>query len=128
MIDLKAIFGKRYKVAPCPCEGEHPGDPRKWMEIAGKRGYIRLWGDSELELYITNTRIAARIERENKMFKPKNHYDDATAFVFSPEYVPAACKWIKAKNRRQMTPEALERLARMRPPQFQPRIKGPLSQ
>lgn len=109
MIKLKEQYGKRYKVTPCACEGEHPGDPFRWQEIVGKRGYIRRWGENELELYITSTHIAARIERLYKHFKPKNHYDDATAFVFSPEHLPEACRWIKAKNRRQMTPEALER-------------------
>ena len=111
---MKAQYGKRYKVAPCKCDGEHAGDKTQWQEINGKRGYIRL--DDALELYITSTHIAARIERAYPAFKPKNHYDDATAFTFrnDPALVASACKWIKAKNRRKATPELLARLATMR--------------
>jgi hypothetical protein len=114
MIDLKAQYGKRYVVKKCPCEGDHLGDPVQWHEIHGKRGYIRMWGSDELEVYISNMRIAARVEREFKAFKPKNHYDDATSFVIPVDQITLAAKLIKAKRRRQMTPELLKHLAEAR--------------
>lgn len=113
MIDLNK-YAKKYVVKVCPCDGEHFGDRGKWLEIHGKRGYIRLWGESELEVYVSNTRIAARIERNFKQFKPKNHYDDATAFVIKEESLPLAVKLIKGRNKRQMSQAALERLATAR--------------
>lgn len=112
MIDLRARYGKRYKVMLD--ESWEGGDKTPLYEIRGKRGYIRVWGEDELELYLESAVIAGRLERSSKLFKPKNHYDDATAFTFNPgthpEALIAACKYIKAKNRRQMTPEALETL------------------
>jgi hypothetical protein len=120
-----AQYGKRYKVSPCKCDGEHAGDKTQWQEINGKRGYIRLWdGPDCLELYITSIHIAARIERLYPSFKPKNHYDDATAFTFrnDPVLVASACKLIKARNRKQYTPEQrLAMAARMRSIQNKPR-------
>ena len=90
------------------------GDTRpkiEFMEIKGKRGYIRPWGESELELYVQNVTIANRIEREYKQFKLKNSYDDGAAFVFSPDLLPLAVRLIRARKRRQMTPEQRARNA-----------------
>lgn len=116
MIDLLDQYGKTWRVKPCPCDGEHPGDKTQWQEINGKRGYVRLWDGNDkasdaLEMYLANTRIAKRVERSYPAFKPKNHYDDATAFVFAnkPELVTAACKWIKARKVRHLSPEAQKR-------------------
>lgn len=111
MINLREKYGKRYKVT---LNGAWEGGRKEpFYEIVGKRGYIRPFGKN-LELYLTSIVLANRIERDYKQFEVKNHYDDATAFEFTEEYLPAACKFIKAKNRRQMTPEGLERLARLR--------------
>jgi hypothetical protein len=112
MIDLKEQYGKKYKTIQCDCQGEHLGDLKQWKEIRGKYGYIRLWGDDLLELYLSRRVIENRIERQYPAFKPKNRYDDATAFVFEnkPELVASACKWIRAKNRKQLNPEQLQKL------------------
>lgn len=121
MINLKEGYGKRYRVTWE--ESWEPGDDRpdeEFLEIRGKRGYIRPWGKNELELYLENTILANRVERSYPMFTPKNHYDDAIAFTFQPDLalVSLACRWIKARNRRQLSPEQhkllVERLARMR--------------
>jgi hypothetical protein len=108
VIDLKTQYGKRYKVALCQ-------ETEGCYEVIGKRGYVRVYG-ADLELYLTSAILCGRIERSYPAFKPKNHYDDATAFVFAndPGLVASACKWIKAKNRRQMNPAKLAHLAKMR--------------
>lgn len=100
MIDLKQEYGKRYRVSP---EGE----------ILGKRGYIRPFRDG-LELYLSNRRVALRLERSSPHFRPYSHYDDATAFLFSSEHIDEACKAVVARRRRRLTPQALEQLTRMR--------------
>lgn len=111
MIDLKERYEKKFKVTS---EGIVDGRLKSlFYEIKGKRGYIRPYGNA-LELYVSNKRVAARIERSFAQFKPKNHYDDATAFTFSEEYLSLACRLIKAKKRRIMSPEQLLRLATMR--------------
>lgn len=108
MINLKEQYGKRYRVGLC-----EPGEGGCY-EIIGKRGYIRPYGD-ELEMYLTSSILAKRLEREGKMFKAKNHYDDATAFTFSPDHIAVACKTIQARNRKQYTPEQrVAMAARMR--------------
>lgn len=100
MIDLKEQYGKRYKVSVCE-EGEGG-----CYEIVGKSGCIRAYGD-ELEMYLMRPVIEKRLERSQGAFKIKNHYDDATSFTFrnDPLLVSAACKFIKARNRKQYTPE-----------------------
>jgi hypothetical protein len=110
MIDLKEQYGKKYKVAIC-----EPGEGGCY-EIIGKRGYIRPYGDG-LEMYLTSAVLAGRVERLYPAFRPKNHYDDATAFEFENklELVASAAKWVKARNRKQYTPEQREAMAsRMR--------------
>lgn len=100
---LRDQYGTRYKTL---CE---PGEGGSY-EIVGKYGYIRMFGHA-LELYLSRPKIERRIERNYPAFKPKNHYDDATAFTFAnqPDLVASAAKWIKARNRKQFTPE--QRLA-----------------
>jgi hypothetical protein len=119
MIDLKEKYEKRCKVKKCQSEGG-------CYEIQGKRGYIRPRGD-ELELYLTSKVLANKLERNSSIFKVKNHYDDATSFTFNIDGVPAACKLIKAKNRRQMTPEQLTAMKARGIALSQHRLKGGLS-
>lgn len=103
MIDLKSQYGKKYKVQLCQ-------DTEGCYEIIGKRGYVRVYGPG-LELYLTSAILAGRIERAYPAFKPKNHYDDATAFTFAndPGLVAPACKWIIARNRRHLNAQAREK-------------------
>lgn len=107
MIDVRERYGKKYKVTKCETGegGCH--------EIVGKRGYVRAYGDA-LEMYLTSSVLSGRAERQPG-FKAVNHYDDASAFVFGPENIVLACKWIKARNRKRFSPEQLARMtARMR--------------
>ena len=122
-MNLKERYGNKYKVALCD-KGEGG-----CYEIAGKHGYIRLYG-ADLELYLSRSVIERRIERSFPAFKAKNHYDDATTFVFanSPELVVLAAKWIKARNRKQYTPEQrLAMASRMRSLHEIPRQRGTLA-
>lgn len=119
MIDLVKDYGKKYKVTWE--ESWQAGDTRpdqEFMEIKGKRGYIRPWGETELELYVESINIANRIERDLNQFKPKNHYDDGAAFTFDPIHIAKAIRLILGRKKRQVTPEQrkllVERLARMR--------------
>ncbi len=107
-MDLQQQYGKRYKVT----RPDAPDSFTRHWHIVGKRGYIRPYGDN-LELYIESSVIAKRIERSESAFKPKNHYDDATAFEFEnkPELVQKAAKWVVARNRRQISPEQREIMA-----------------
>lgn len=119
MIDLMKEYSKKYKVTWE--ESWQAGDDRpdqEFMEIKGKRGYIRPWGSTELELYVENIHVANRIERELTQFKPKNHYDDGAAFTFDPIHLSKAVRLILGRKRRTLNPEQrkllVERLARMR--------------
>lgn len=123
MINLMSGYGKKYKVTRNEAWPHYDAEDRKkkeleFWEIVGKRGYIRPWGETELELYVENIHVANRIERELTQFKPKNHYDDGAAFVFEPIYLAKAVRLIHARKRREVTPEQrkllVERLARMR--------------
>lgn len=123
MINLKDEYGKKYKVTMEENYQFYDAEDRKkmvlqFMEIKGKRGYIRPWGETELELYIQNFKVANRIERELKQFKPKNHYEDGGSFVFDPIHMAKAVRLVQGRKRRQVTPEQRqmlsERLSQMR--------------
>lgn len=115
MINLRD-YEKRYKVVKCETE-------TGCYEIIGKRGYVRPYGDV-LEMYLTSSILCGRAEKQSG-FKAVNHYDDASAFVFGPDNLALACKWIKARNRRVLSPEARQkavaRLARINSLRKKPR-------
>lgn len=119
MINLREQYGHKYKTVKCQ-EGEGG-----CYEIVGKRGYIRPFGEG-LEMYCTSSVMSGRAEKQSG-FKAKNHYDDAAAFTFGPENIALACKWIKARNRKQFTPEQRAAMAaRMRSLHQKPKEEGTL--
>lgn len=114
MIDLKTSYGKKVRVTR-----EEPHEPNllAYYQVVGKRGVIYAWDASSVEMLITNRRIAITVERSNR-FEVKNHYDDGAAFLVPESRIYEAFNIIKARKRRQVTPEQREmlslRLSKMR--------------
>jgi hypothetical protein len=86
--------------------------------IKGKVGQVSACGDSELDVWIcdwTNTdrgmsyghQRAVRMETSG--WKAMNHYDDGGLFIRPESDLDQACRFIKARKRRHLTPEAQAR-------------------
>lgn len=129
MIDLMKEYGKKYKVTMTE-EYRHGGDldNEHYMIILGKRGDVMAWDDELLEVTVIGVplkipagvlpekthNLALPIKYERIGWKAKNHYDDSTCFLVPKDQYRKVFKVIKVRNRRQVTPELLARLATMR--------------
>ncbi len=84
--------------------------------LQGKRGVISVYPDGDLDVWVTNLRASRVIELQG--WKAKNHYDDGAVFVRPYADLDKAAKFIKAKKRRYLSPEAkaraIKRLEQMR--------------
>lgn len=129
LLDLKTEYGKRYKVSLEESYGAEAGRSKKHFYIVeGRRGNVMAWDGHTLEVTVNGVplklkegvlpdrthNLALPIKLERNGWKVKNHYDDSVCFLVPKEQYQKAFKVIKAKNRKQMTPELAQRLARMR--------------
>ena len=77
--------------------------------IKGKYGLISQYPDGDLDVWITTNRIALQVERSG--WKAEGHYDDGAYFIRPYEDLDKACKWIKARKRRVISPEQKQIMA-----------------
>lgn len=71
--------------------------------IKGKRGYISQYVDGDINILVTNLRVA------NKIPNPLHTYDDGADFMRRFEDLDYFCKVIKARKRRHLSPEARQK-------------------
>lgn len=87
--------------------------PNGYDQIVGKRGTIDQYQDGDLNIWITNTRVAL-----HSGWKPLHTYDDGADFCRKIDDLDTACKLIKARKRRRVTEAMRQRgrelIARMR--------------
>lgn len=86
-------------------------------EIVGKYGTICQYEDGDLDVWVTNKRVACRLE---KCWTAEQHYDDAALFIRPYSDLNYAAKIIRARKRRHMSPEqkkkAVEKIVRFQFP------------
>lgn len=77
--------------------------------IRGKRGLISQYSDGNLNVWILNTRIATKA---SMVWKSLHTYDDGADFKidFNLRDLDKACKFIQAKKKRHLSPEARQTL------------------
>jgi len=75
------------------------GDP----VVRGRHGVISQYKDGDLDVWVTNLRVALRVERGG--WKAKNHYDDGAVFVRPFGDLDRAARYIQANKRRTLSPE-----------------------
>jgi hypothetical protein len=74
----------------------------RWGEpyIPCKYGLIRQYDDGDLDVWVTTTRMSAKLE---KIWKVKKRYDDWASFIRPFTDLDQACRILKARKRRKVT-------------------------
>jgi hypothetical protein len=94
--------------------GECLKEQRRWKAtkedgeyvIRGKRGTIACYGDGDINVWVRNLRVANKIP-----WKPLHTFDDGADYCRKIADLDAACRYIKARKRRQVT-EAMRQRGR----------------
>ncbi len=93
--------------------GKNLQDKPWYYEIRGKYGKIYLYSsrDNILAVHINSNVISNRVERENKdILKIYLKTDKGSVFLFGPENLEFVAKLIKARRKRQYSPEYRQEL------------------
>lgn len=110
LINLKAEYGGRYQVVD---DGTDDSDrsERIWcMEIRGKYGAIYPHGaDGTLAVRVESARVARRFA--SLALRVAQRGDDEVVFVFTPALIDQVAALIRARRRRQVSPERRAQLA-----------------
>ncbi len=86
-------------------------DKHWYYEIRGKYGKIYLYGSNKLAVHITSNLISNRVERENQdIFNLYLKTSEGSIFLFDQEHTEFVAKLIKARRKRQYSPEYRQEL------------------
>ena len=77
------------------------------LYIPCKYGVIRQYNDGDLDIWITNSRIAKRMAN---LWPVKKDWDGEALFIRPFSDLDIACKNLKARKKRQVSPETLLKL------------------
>ncbi len=119
MIDLNKLYGKKYRIFMDEAwyieEAESNPDKMKdkpwYYELRGKYGEIYLYGSNKLAVHITSNLISNRVERENQdIFNLYLKTSEGSIFLFDQEHIEFVAKLIKARRKRQYSPEYRQEL------------------
>ena len=114
MIDLKKIYGKKYRifmdeawaVEDSQSNPDKVKDKPWYYEIRGKYGKIYLYStkDNILAVHINSNVISNKIERENTaILSLYMKTEEGSVFLFKPETLEFVAKIIKARKKRQIS-------------------------
>jgi len=110
-IDLKALFGRRYKITLDEAAGHEPGgknDPWYCL-IPCERGHIYPFSDRLLAYCCCGTKIRARLRRDYPELEVRQWSDDGEAvFLFTPDALEIIAEYAKPKRRRRLSSKQRE--------------------
>jgi hypothetical protein len=121
MIDLKKSYGKRYRIfmdeawymETAESNPDKMKDKPWYYELRGKYGKVYLYSDKNniLAVHVNSNVISRRIERENQdIFSLYLKTSEGSIFLFDQEHTEFVAKLIKAKRKRQYSPEYRQEL------------------
>lgn len=116
MINLREYYGKQYKIfldESWEYMENKSEEEKPWCyELRGKYGLIYPYDDSTLAVMVTSESIKGRLKRN---FKGRVATfwdgDGEGVFLFDPGLIYEIAEMIRARRRRQLSPEAKEKLA-----------------
>lgn len=110
LINLKSQYGDRYRVVDDGTDDRDRAE-RVWcMEIRGKYGAIYPHGaDGTLAVRVESARVARRFT--SLALKVAQRGDDEVVFVFTADLIDKVGALIRARRRRQVSPERRAQLA-----------------
>ncbi len=119
MIDLNKLYGKKYRIfmdevwyiETAESNPDKMKDKPWYYELRGKYGKIYLYGSNKLAVHITSNVIGNRVERENQdIFNLYLKTSEGSIFLFDQEHIEFVAKLIKARRKRQYSPEYRQEL------------------
>lgn len=109
MIDLRELFGERYRVVDDGTDDCDRSERLGCQEIRGKHGTIYPYGrNGSLAVRVESSRISARIESLG--LKVIQRGDFETVFLFDPKQLNKIAALIQAQKRRQLSAEEKAKL------------------
>jgi hypothetical protein len=106
VIDLKARFGRKYRVTLDESwEPTGVAEDKLWhYRIEGRFGHLYVHGPGTIGVYVRGNRKIKKIEAVPGL-KIHQRGDDEATYLLPPELLDAVAVEMKAKKRRQLTPE-----------------------
>ena len=105
-VDLRKRFGGRYRITREPAASSRNTDPWLWV-IPCKYGEIYPHGGEHLAAMVTAIRVAGEM-RQWTGLEVVQDADDAVIFRFHVDQFEKVADRIKARRRRQYSPETLK--------------------
>ena len=126
MINLREVYGKRYKIGIDPSWDAETPENRTWCrqhgeelyyyELLGKHGQLYNHSDTHLQMWI-KPRLGSRLYRAIPPgWRVHQNASDGYAFVLPNSDIGLAFKWIKPRKKRigRNDPKTLEHLRQIR--------------
>ncbi len=119
MIDLNKLYGKKYRIfmdeawyiETAESNLDKMKDRHWYYEIRGKYGKIYLYGCNKLAVHINSNVISSKVERDNTdIFNLYLKTSEGSIFLFDQEHIEFVAKLIKARRKRQYSPEYRQEL------------------
>jgi hypothetical protein len=108
LIDVKALFGDRYRISVDPAaQGQRKPDPMYFL-IPCQYGEIYPFSNDKLALMVTSIKVAERMKREHPELKVHQNADDAVVFLFSLDQFDLVAGYVNPRKKRQLSPERRE--------------------
>lgn len=110
VIDLKGLFGNRYRIVREEGFAQTSTDPWGWI-IPGKYGEIYPYGGHRLCVMATSIGVANKMRNWPEL---EIHQDaaDAVVFKFRIEHFPKVARRIMARRKRQVSVEYMKKIGR----------------
>jgi len=111
VIDLKELAGKRYRVALDKSRSDEPSRAeRLWLyQIPCLYGHIGVWGENTLSAWTDRRLMISRLIALPGTTVVRRG-DSEVQVTFPPERLHAVAQLLKARVKRQLTPEQREKL------------------
>ena len=109
VIDLKAQFGKRFKMGKDPAAGDSRRCEAQYQNILCKYGEIYVHGDEDLAVMVTSKRIAKKLRVMTDLCVTQV-CKDVEVFKFPVTSFESVAKIIRARKKRQVTSQSMKNL------------------
>ncbi len=107
-VDLKTVFGRRYKIAADPSAGARNVDPWYWT-IPCRRGEIYPYGGDFLCASVRNGAVSKSMRSWPELTVLQDA-DDETVFKFHVNNFEKVAQAVGAKKRRRMSVETMKKI------------------
>jgi hypothetical protein len=107
IFDLRKEYGDKWRVTWEEGHTAREIEQIKFQIIKGRRGELNAWDLETIEVLVLSNTMSNRLKYEGR-WVVKNEYDDGMCFIVPKQEIDEACKVIKAKKVRHLSPKQRE--------------------